>query len=72
MKALSGIADALDQVCLHEGMDILVFFGKFQLSSLDILQDALQAVNDGLLGPLLETMPCFASIVTWAMLPWIS
>ena len=47
MKTLAGIADALDQVCLHEGMNILVFFGKYEFSGLNISQNAVQSVNDG-------------------------
>ena len=41
METLAGIANTLNQVCLHEGMDILVLFGKYQLAGLDICQDTV-------------------------------
>ncbi len=48
VQALSGIADPVDQVCLHEAVDVLIVRSNLQLSTLDIGQDPLQALPDRL------------------------
>ena len=46
MQLLSGVSDAVDQVCLHEAVDILIFAGDFQFSALYIGKNPLQSCKN--------------------------
>ena len=41
MKFLTGIADAIDQICFYEAVDILAGLVKRESTGLDILKDTV-------------------------------
>ena len=68
VQLFAGIADAVDQICLHKAVDIFVFVCDLQCSVLNITQNALQAFQDlitlcfsqnTLLLPAFSHVPCF-------------
>ena len=46
MQLLSGISDAVNQVCLHEAVDILILAGDFQFSALYVGKNAFQSFQN--------------------------
>ena len=43
VQLLSGVSDAVDQVCLHEAVDILILICDLQFSGFHISKDAFQS-----------------------------
>ena len=46
VQLFAGIADAVDQICLHKAVDIFVFVCDLKCSVLNITQNAIQAFQD--------------------------
>ena len=46
VQLLSGVSDAVNQVCLHEAVDILIFAGDFQFSALYVGKNAFQSFQN--------------------------
>ena len=62
VQFLTGIADAVDQICLHKTVDIFVFVRDRKRSVFHITQDAIQAFHHALLPSESPVLPAFSHV----------